>query len=182
MIMLTSDFQEKQVKKPTVPHAFTFESDRRLELHKEHPAHKENRPTPKPVIVFKPAHHPANVARPTESSIAHAIAQLSALKPKLPTKQSHSHLISGFKPTIPQAPNFATDARMREREAFDEHIRLKEEERRLEEEKQTEEDQRKAEDEVKELRRLMDEHARANVHPVPQWYEERRAQLEAKKA
>lgn len=90
-----------------------------------------------------------------------------------PKKTSTLATNAKFQPTVPQAPKFATDERMKERSAFDEALRMKEEERQKAEEAEQEAEERRKEEEVKELRKVLDETAKANVHPVPEWYKER---------
>lgn len=62
---------------------------------------------------------------------------------------------------------------MKEREAYDEGLRQKEEQRRKEEEERLLAEGRTKEEEVKALRRVLDETAKANVHEPPEWYKDR---------
>lgn len=62
---------------------------------------------------------------------------------------------------------------MKDRLAFDDLVRRKEEEKRSADEAARLEEEKRKEEEVKQLRRLLDENARANVHEVPEWYKER---------
>lgn len=132
--------------------------------------------------MFKPAHHPATMAQPTAASLNRALATIAASaseKVNHPPAAKPSTLAPNaaqFKPTVPQAPKFATDERMKERLAFDDLIRRKEEEKRLAEEAARIEEEKRKEEEVKQLRRLLDENARAN--PVPEWYKERPKKVE----
>ncbi|KAG9011447.1 hypothetical protein FRB90_007260 [Tulasnella sp. 427] len=167
-------------KAPTVPHAFTFQSDRRLDLKKAVQEIKQKPSTKVVLQTFKPAHHPATLDKPTAASLSRALATVSQSENQPPTagkapskKTSTLATHAKFQPTVPQAPKFALDERMKERSVFDEVLRQKEEERQKAEEAELEAEERRKEQEVKELRKLLDETARANVHPVPEWYKER---------
>ncbi|KAG8893213.1 hypothetical protein FRC00_010840 [Tulasnella sp. 408] len=169
---------DKAAKEATVPHAFTFESDRRLDIKKAVQQAKEK--SAKVVLqTFKPAHHPATLDKPTAASLSRALATVSQSENQPPTsgkapkKNSTLATHAKFQPTVPNAPKLATDERMKERSAFDETIRKKEEERRRAEEAEREAEEQRKEQEVKELRKLLDDTARANAHPVPEWYKER---------
>ncbi|KAG9048040.1 hypothetical protein FS837_000928 [Tulasnella sp. UAMH 9824] len=169
---------DKATKETTVPHAFTFESERRLDIKKAVQQAKE-RPAKVVLQTFKPAHHPATLDKPTAASLSRALATVSQSENQPPTggkapkKNSTLATHAKYQPTVPNAPKLATDERMKERSAFDEAIRKKEEERRKAEEAEQEAEERRKEQEVKELRKLLDETARANAHPVPEWYKER---------
>ncbi|KAG8892939.1 hypothetical protein FRC01_013870, partial [Tulasnella sp. 417] len=170
---------DKAPKEATVPHAFTFESERRLDVKKAAQQAKEKPPTKVVLQTFKPAHHPATLDKPTAASLSRALATVSQSENqppaggKAPKKNSTLATHAKFQPTVPHAPKLATDERMKERSVFDEALRKKEEERLKAEEAEREAEERRKEQEVKELRKLLDETARANAHPVPEWYKER---------
>ncbi|KAG9012584.1 hypothetical protein FRB94_005519 [Tulasnella sp. JGI-2019a] len=169
--------KDGQIVHSTVPHAFTFQSDRRLELKKEK-VRGENAPPIVP-LVFKVAHHPVNLSRPTQASLTRALATISGTTNTNPIPQPLSKpstlslANTAFKPTVPQELNLATATRMKERNAFDEAVRRKDEERQMAEEERRKEEEHKKDQEVKALRKLLDETAKANVHEAPEWYKDR---------
>ncbi|KAG8903655.1 hypothetical protein FRB99_002893 [Tulasnella sp. 403] len=176
----------KPLDKVTVPHAFTFRSGRRLDLKKAQAENARPQPSKVSTLTFKPAHHPAVLNRPTVASLNRALATVN--HPNAPSSAhptpKPSTLASGhkLKPTVPQSTKFATDTRMKDRLVFDEAIRKKEEEKRKLEEAEKLDEARRKDDEVRALRKALDDHLRANVHNVPEWYKERPKLTQRKEA
>ncbi|KAG8849986.1 hypothetical protein FRB96_000591 [Tulasnella sp. 330] len=170
--------KDKQQAQSTVPHAFTFQSDRRLELKKEKGRAKDDVENHAPApIVFKPVHHPVNLSRPTQASLTRALATVDSsttnAPPHHPLKPSTLNHLTSYQPTVPQSPKLATAMRLQERGPFEDTMRRKEEERREAGEERRKEEERRKDEEVKALRKLLDETAKANVHEPPEWYKDR---------
>lgn len=129
------------------------------------------------LMSFKPAHHPVTLHNPTAASLARALEALEiAHRPGSKPSKASTLTTKFAKPalTVPQAPKFATDERLKDRHAFDEKLRLKDEQRRTLEEAERLEREKLDAEEVRRLRRLMEANARANVHELPAWYKDRR--------
>lgn len=134
-------------QKPTVPHAFHFESDLRLNLRKQ--------------VIEKKTENGGVIVVSGPGASQRIIPDFKSLQAEQAAKRREV-----ITPTVPHSPNFVLETRIRERERFEEARRQREEELKREEEERRREEEENQERAWREARKMTVPKANA----IPDWY------------
>ena len=134
-------------QKPTVPHAFHFESDLRLNLRKQ--------------AIEKKIENGGMLVVSGPGTSQRVIPDFHTLQAELAAKRKDA-----LAPTVPHSPNFVLESRLADREKFEEKRREKELEIMMEEEEKKRAMEEEEERAWREARKMTVPKANA----VPEWY------------